>query len=384
MDFDLDEGQRLLRQSVDRLIAEEYDFEQRKRYAAEPPGYSLARWAQYAELGLLGLPFPEAAGGIGGGAVETMIVMEAFGRGLVLEPYLATVILGGGALRLAGSAAQLQALIPELAAGKLRLAFAHGERQARYELADVATTAKPAPGGGFVLNGEKAVVLHGDSADRLIVSARTAGGEREARGISLFLVEAAAPGVAIRGYPTVDGLRAAEIAFRDVKLPPDALLGPRDEALPVIEAVTDLGIAAIAAEAVGAMSALHALTVEYLRMRRQFGVPIGTFQALQHRAVDMLVALEQARSMAYLATMMAGAEDAAERRRALSAAKVQIGRSARFVGEQAIQLHGGIGMTMEYKAGHYFKRLGMIDTLFGDADHHLALVAAAGGLIDAI
>lgn len=383
MDFDLDEGQRLLRQSVDRLIAEEYDFEQRKRYAEEPPGYSLARWAQYAELGLLGLPFPEALGGVGGGAVETMIVMEAFGRGLVLEPYLATVILGGGALRLAGSAAQQQALIPELAAGKLRLAFAHGERQARYDLADVVTTAKPA-GGGFVLNGDKAVVLHGDSADRLIVSARTAGGPREAKGISLFIVEAGAPGVAIRGYPTVDGLRAAEITFREVKLPPDALLGPRDEALPVIEAVTDLGIAAIAAEAVGAMGALHALTVEYLKTRRQFGVPIGTFQTLQHRAVDMLVAWEQARSMAYLATMMAGAEDATERRRALSAAKVQVGRSARFVGEQAIQLHGGIGMTMEYKAGHYFKRLGMIDTLFGDADHHLAFVAAAGGLIDAI
>jgi pimeloyl-CoA dehydrogenase small subunit len=384
MDFDLSDEQRLLKDQVTGLIEKEYAFEQRKAYAREPLGYSQARWAQFAELGLLALPFAEAQGGIGGTPVETMIVMEAFGRGLVLEPYLATVVLGGGLLRFAGSAAQLDAMVPAIAGGTLRLAFAHTERQSRYDLADIAVTAKPEPGGGFVLSGQKGVVLHGDSADRLIVSARSAGGQRERDGISLFLVDPKADGVAVQGYPTIDGLRAAEIALRDVRLGPDALLGPRDHALPLIERAVDLAIAALAAEAVGAMSVMHELTVEYLKTRKQFGVAIGSFQALQHRAVDMLVALEQARSMAMLATMMAEALDTAERRRSIAAAKVQIGLSGRFVGQQAIQLHGGIGMTDEYKVGSYFKRVTMIDTLFGDADHHLAAVADAGGLIDAI
>jgi len=384
MDFDLSDEQRLLKDSVTSLIEKEYAFEQRKAYAREPHGYSAARWAQFAELGLLGLPFAEDVGGIGGTPVETMIVMEAFGRGLVLEPYLATIVLGGGLLRFAGSAAQRQEMVPAIAAGKLRLAFAHTERQARYDLADIAVTATPAPGGGFVLGGHKGVVLHGDSADRLIVSARTAGGQREPDGISLFLLDPKTEGVAVQGYATVDGLRAAEITLRDVRLGAEALLGPRDHALPLIERAIDLAIAALAAEAVGAMSVMHELTVEYLKTRKQFGVAIGAFQALQHRAVDMLVAVEQARSMAMLATMMAEAPDAGERRRMIAAAKVQCGRSGRQVGQQAIQLHGGIGMTDEYKIGHYFKRVTAIDTLFGDADHHLAVVADAGGLIDPI
>jgi pimeloyl-CoA dehydrogenase small subunit len=384
MDFDLSDEQRLLKDQVTGLIEKEYAFEQRKAYAREPLGYSQARWAQFAELGLLALPFAEVQGGIGGTPVETMIVMEAFGRGLVLEPYLATVVLGGGLLRFAGSAARVDAMVPAIAGGTLRLAFAHTERQSRYDVADIAVTAKPEPGGGFVLSGQKGIVLHGDSADRLIVSARSAGGQRERDGISLFLVDPKADGVAVQGYPTIDGLRAAEIALRDVRLGPDALLGPRDHALPLIERAVDLAIAALAAEAVGAMSVMHELTVEYLKTRKQFGVAIGSFQALQHRAVDMLVALEQARSMAMLATMMAEALDTAERRRSIAAAKVQIGLSGRFVGQQAIQLHGGIGMTDEYKVGSYFKRVTMIDTLFGDADHHLAAVADAGGLIDAI
>jgi pimeloyl-CoA dehydrogenase small subunit len=384
MDFDLSDEQRLLKDSVTSLIEKEYAFEQRKAYAREPHGYSAARWAQFAELGLLGLPFAEDAGGIGGTPVETMIVMEAFGRGLVLEPYLATIVLGGGLLRFVGSAAQRQEMVPAIAAGKLRLAFAHTERQARYDLADIAVTATPAPGGGFVLGGHKGVVLHGDSADRLIVSARTAGGQREPDGISLFLLDPKTEGVAVQGYATVDGLRAAEITLRDVRLGAEALLGPRDHALPLIERAIDLAIAALAAEAVGAMSVMHELTVEYLKTRKQFGVAIGAFQALQHRAVDMLVAVEQARSMAMLATMMAEAPDAGERRRMIAAAKVQCGRSGRQVGQQAIQLHGGIGMTDEYKVGHYFKRVTAIDTLFGDADHHLAVVADAGGLIDPI
>jgi pimeloyl-CoA dehydrogenase small subunit len=383
VDFDLNEEQRILQESVTKLIADEYDFERRKAYTKEPAGYSAERWAQYAELGLLGLPFPEHLGGSGGTPVETMIVMEAFGRGLVLEPYLATVILGGGILRFAASPSQQQELIPALASGKLRLAFAYAERQSRYDLADIAATARAASG-GYVLSGQKGVVLHGDSADRVIVAARTAGGQRDREGISLFLVDPRSDGVAVQGYPTVDGLRAAEITFRDVKLGSDALIGTKDQALPVIERVVDSATAAVIAEAVGAMTAMHELTVDYLKTRKQFGVAIGSFQSLQHRAVDMLVALEQARSMEYLATMMAEAPDAAERRRMISGAKVQSGRSARFIGQQAIQLHGGIGMTMEYKVGHYFKRVSMIDTLFGDADHHLAVVARSGGLIDAI
>jgi pimeloyl-CoA dehydrogenase small subunit len=383
MDFDLSEEQRLLQESVGKLIADAYDFEKRKLYGKEPTGYSEARWAQFAEMGLLGLPFPEPLGGSGGTSVETMIVMEAFGRGLVLEPYLATVILGGGLLRLAGSAAQQQELIPAVANGKQRLAFAYAERQARYDLTNVATSARQTSS-GYVLSGEKGVVLHGDTADRLVVLARTAGGQREAAGLSLFLVDPNTAGVQRRGYPTQDGLRAADITFRDVKLGADALVGPKDQAWPVVERVIDQAIAAVGAEAVGVMSAMHELTVEYLKTRKQFGVPIGSFQALQHRAVDMLVSLEQARSMVYLATMMTDSEDAAERRRTISAAKVQIGRSARFVGQQAVQLHGGIGMTMEYKVGHYFKRASMIDTLFGDADHHLEVVARGGGLIDPI
>jgi pimeloyl-CoA dehydrogenase small subunit len=334
-------------------------------------------WAQYAELGLLGLPFAEALGGFGGGPVETMIVMEAFGRGLVLEPYFATIILGGGLLRRAGSDAQRAALVPGIIAGKLKLAFAHVERSSRYDLADVATTARR-DGAGYVLDGAKSVVLHGDCADKLLVTARVAGGQRDRDGVGLFLVDADAAGVTRRGYPTQDGLRAAEVAFAGVRVAADAVLG--DNALPAIEHVVDEAIAALCSEAVGTMQSMHETTLEYLKTRQQFGRPIGQFQVLQHRAVDMLVALEQARSMAMFATVMATEENAVERRRAISAAKAQIGRSGRHIGQEAIQLHGGIGMTMEYSVGHYFKRMTMIDMLFGDADSHLRTLAKLGGL----
>ena len=382
MDFDLTEEQRLLKESVERLMADRYGFEQRKAHAQSPEGWSRALWMQYAELGLLGLPFEERHGGFGGGPVETMIVMEAFGRALALEPYLATVVLGGGLLRLGGSEAQQAAHLPRIADGSLTLAVAHTERQSRYDLADVAVTARR-DGTSWMLEGEKGVVLHGDSADALLVTARTAGGRRDRGGIGLFLVDAGAPGLSRRGYPTVDGLRAAEVSLSGLRVGPESVIGDPENALPLVERVVDEAIAALSAEAVGAMAVMHELTVDYLKTRRQFGVPIGSFQVLQHRAVDMLIALEQARSMAYFATMTAREEDAAERRRAISAAKVQIGRSGRFVGQQAIQLHGGIGMTMEYKVGHYFKRVTVIDTLFGDADHHLARLAEAGGLIAA-
>jgi len=377
MDFDLTEEQRLLKDSVDRLIADQYAFEQRKKYMAEPSGWSQTIWSQLAELGLLGLPFEEQYGGFGGAGVETMIVMEAFGRGLVLEPYFATVILGGGLLRRAGSDTLRAALVPQIAAGKLKLAFAHIERQSRYDLADVGTTARK-DGNAYLLDGAKSVVLHGDCADKLLVTARTSGDRRDRNGVGLFLVDAGAAGVTRRGYSTQDGLRAAEVTLAGVRVAPDAVLGT--DALPAIEHVVDEAIAALCAEAVGCMQAMHETTLEYLKTRQQFGRPIGSFQVLQHRSVDMLVALEQARSMAMFSAVMAGETDATERRRAIAAAKVQIGRSGRHVGQEAIQLHGGIGMTMEYKVGHHFKRMTMIDMLFGDADAHLLTLAKLGGL----
>ena len=380
MDFDLTDEQRLLKDSVDRLVADRYGFEQRRAYLALPGGRDPAIWAQCAELGLLGLPFAEEHGGFGGGPVETMLVMEAFGRGLVLEPYLPGVILGGGLIRHAGSAAQQRAILPALAEGRAMLAFAHVERQSRYDLADVATTARR-DGEDFVLDGAKSVVLGGDGADTLIVSARVAGGRRDEDGIGLFLVDAAAPGLVRRGYATQDGLRAAEITLSGARA---TALGTPGAALPLMRRVVDQAIAALCAEAVGVMTAMHETTLDYLKTRKQFGRAIGEFQALQHRAVDMLVALEQARSMALFATVMADSEDAAARGRAMAAAKAQIGRSGRQIGQEAIQLHGGIGMTMEYKVGHYFKRMTMIDQCFGDADTQIARLADAGGLFEAV
>jgi pimeloyl-CoA dehydrogenase small subunit len=382
MDFELSEEQRLLKESVERLLADRYDFSARQRFMQEPEGFGRELWRRYAELGLLGLSFAEEQGGSGGGPVELMIVMEAFGRALALEPFFATVVLGGSFLRLGANDAMRAALTPKIADGSMKLAFAHAERQSRYDIADVGTTARKV-GSDHVLDGAKTLVIHGDCADRFIVSARLAGERREQNGIGLFMVGANAAGVSRRGYPTVDGLRAAEVTLSGVRVGADSVIGEPGKAFPLIARVVDGAIAALAAEAVGAMAALHELTVDYLKTRKQFGVPIGSFQVLQHRAADMLIALEQARSMSMLATMMAEEPDERERRAAIAAAKVQIGRSGRFVGQQAIQLHGGIAMTHEYKAGHYFKRLTAIDTLFGDADHHLGELARAGGLVAA-
>jgi pimeloyl-CoA dehydrogenase small subunit len=377
VDFDFSEEQRLLKESLDRLIADRYAFEQRRAYSLSPEGWSRELWAQYAELGLLGLPFSEDYGGSSGGPVETMIAMEAFGKALALEPYLATVVLGGGFLRHGGSAEQQADLIPKIAGGSVTAAFAHTERGSRYDLHDVETRAVR-DGSGWILDGAKGVVLHGDTADKLFVTARVGGGPRDRDGIAAFIVDGKAAGVSRHGYPTQDGLRAAEITFSRVRLGPEEVLDEPGAALPLVERVVDEAIAALCAEAVGAMAVMHELTVDYLKTRRQFGREIGSFQILQHRAVDMLVALEQARSMAMFATMMAAEENAAERRNAISAAKVQIGRSGKFIGQQSIQLHGGIGMTMEYKVGHYFKRATMIDMMFGDADYHLRGLARRG------
>ena len=382
MDFDLSDEQRMLQDSVQRLLAEHCRFEQRLVHAEEPGGHSRALWDRFAEMGLLGLPFAEADGGMDGGPVDTMLVMQSLGRALALEPYLATVVLAGGLLRELGSSAQRAELVPQITAGETTLAFAHAEAQSRYCLNDVATLARPEDD-GWTLNGTKRFVIAGDSADYLIVSARTHGGTRDRDGVSLFMVGADAAGVTRRGYRVQDHTRAADIRLDNVRVDACALLGVVGAAMPAIERVVDAAIAALCSESVGVMERLHELTIEYLKVRKQFGVAIGSFQALQHRAVDMLVAIEQARSMALYATMMSTEADPVERSRAISAAKVQIGRSARFVGQEAIQLHGGIGMTEECQAGHYFRRLTMIELMFGDTPHHLSRLAAAGGLIAA-
>jgi pimeloyl-CoA dehydrogenase small subunit len=381
MDFDLSEEQRLLKESVDGLLTDAYDFDQRKKYMAEKGGWSKTLWGKLAEQGLLGLPFSEDDGGFGAGGVETMIVMEALGKALVLEPYLATVILGGGFLRHGGSAEQKAAYIPGIIDGSKTFAFAQLEKNSRYDLGDVSTTAKKKKGTGWVIDGEKFVVLNGETADVLVVTARTKGGQRDSSGIGVFLVPGNAKGIAKKGYPTQDGQHAADITFTGVEVGAEAAIGDPDNALPLIERVVDEARSALCAEAVGAMDESLKSTVEYLKTRKQFGVPIGSFQTLQHRAADMFVAVEQARSMSMFATMASEFDNAKERATAVAAAKVQIGKSAKFVGQQSIQLHGGIGMTQEAKIGHYFKRLTMIENTFGDTDYHLRRVTEAGGLV---
>ncbi|MCZ7563257.1 MAG: acyl-CoA dehydrogenase [Burkholderiales bacterium] len=377
MDFSFSEEQQLLRDSLARFVEREYTFEKRRAIVRSAEGFSREVWTQLAEMGLLGLTLPEAHGGFGGTSVDTLVALQALGRGLEVEPYLASAVLGAGLVARAGTPAQQARLLPATARGELLLTLAHGEAGARYDLAQVATRARRA-GDGFVLDGRKAVVPWGAQADVLIVSARTAGAERDASGIGLFLVERAARGASVRGYRTIDGQRAAEVALDGVMVGADAVLGPPDAALPVIERVADVGAAALCAEAVGAMEALQAHTLDYLKTRQQFGQPIGRFQVLQHRAVDMFIHLEQSRSMALLAAVKADVQDALERARTVSAAKAYLGRSGRLVAQAAIQLHGGMGVTDELPASHYAKRLTMIDFQLGDADHHAARFAALG------
>jgi len=382
MNFDLNDEQRMLRDSLDRLLAQEYDFEARAKVQAEPGGWSRRVWRQYAEMGLLALPFSPDEGGMGGGAVEQMLVMEALGRSLALEPYLATVVLGGAVLRHGASAELRGQLVPGIADGSLTLAVAYAERQSRYALADVATTAKRA-GDGWQLDGSKAFVLHGGSADRLIVSARVSGQRRDASGIALFLVDAGAAGVSRRAYVGQDRINMADVQLQGVQVPQAAQIVGPEQGLAVLARAVDEGIAAICAEAVGAMERAHELTVDYLKVRKQFGVAIGSFQALQHRAVDMLVMIEQSRSMAMYAAMSCAEEDAAQRSLAMAAAKVLVGRSGRWVGQQGVQLHGGIGATEECQVGHYLRRLTIIEMLFGDVDHHLKVLSNSQGLLAA-
>jgi alkylation response protein AidB-like acyl-CoA dehydrogenase len=369
MDLSFTEEQTLLRDTVASYLRDHYDFESR-RAAVKAEGWRPEVWKAFAEeLGILGAPFPEALGGFGGGPIETMVIMEEFGKALVVEPYLGTVVIAGGFLQRAAHPRAAE-LIGRIIAGEAIFAFAWAEPQARYNLADISTTARRR-GSGYVLDGRKAVVAGAPWASHLVVTARTGGGRREPQGVSVFLVDKQAPGVTVRDYPTVDGARASEVQFEGVSLPADALIGPEAQALPLIEAVVDEAIAATCAEAVGVLRRLHEGTLDYTRQRHQFGQPLAGFQVLQHRMVDMFIHLEQAVSMTYLANIRLSAEPS-ERARAVAAAKVQIGQACRFVGQNAIQLHGGMGLTHELAIGHYFKRATLIESVFGDADHHLA------------
>jgi alkylation response protein AidB-like acyl-CoA dehydrogenase len=373
MDFEYSEEQQLLADSVQRFIQKDYDFEARKKIVASEAGYSEEAWRTFAEMGLLGLPLPQASGGFGGGALDLLAVMEAFGEGLVVEPYLATVGLGAQFIARGGSKAQQKAILPAVAEGRMKLAFAHTEPTARYNLARVETTATPSEG-GWVLSGEKKVVLGAPLADKLIVSAATGK-----RGFSLFLVDRTAPGVEVKPYRTFDEMRAGDVALDNVQLDKKALIGKKGAGLALVEEVVDFATALLCAEAVGVMKSANEATLEYLKTRKQFGVPIGTFQALQHRMVDMYVTGEQARSMACLAASKADAAiDADDRRRAISAAKIKIADACRQISQEAIQLHGGMGMSEELKVSHAFRRLTMIAQQFGDADHHLERFAALG------
>jgi alkylation response protein AidB-like acyl-CoA dehydrogenase len=377
MDLTLSDEQRLLRESAERFVTETYNADHRRLLANDPLGFSVKIWKQFAELGWLALPIDEAHGGLGGGAVEVGILMEAFGRGLVSEPYLSTVVISAALIAECGSEAQKQALLPRIADGSLYLAFAHSERAARFDLAEVATTARKTPE-GWRLNGTKTAVLDGNAAGQIIVSARIVGNNGAPGKLCLFLVPADAPDLTKRDFPRLGGGRACNLELRDINLPADALLGDGSDTLPAIEAVVDRAMAALGAEAVGIMQTLLEQTLEYTKIRKQFGRPLSANQVIRHRLADMAMNCDEARSMALRAALMVDADPIA-RGRAASGAKAKIGKCARFVAEQSVQLHGAMGVTEELDIGSYFKRLLAFDTLFGGSAHHYRRHAALGG-----
>ena len=376
MNFELSDEQQLLADSLRKYLTNDYSFDARTRVVASTIGYSEKTWAAFAEMGLLGIPFAEEHGGFGGNAVDLMSVMEVLGESLVVEPYWTNVGVAGRLVARGGSEAQVKRILPALIQGKQRLAFAHTEAASRYDLRYVGARAKRS-GGGFILEAEKRAVLHAAAADTLIVSARTSGADGDASGISLFLIDRGARGVTLKEYRTIDELRAADLWLNDVSVPADALLGGEGQGLGLIEDVADYATALLCAEAVGGIRYANDTTLEYLKTRRQFGVPIGTFQALQHRMVEMVISYEQARSMACLACVKVEAAGAAERRRVISAAKIKVADACRHVSQESVQMHGGMGMTEELKVSHTFRRLTMIAQTFGDAEHHLERFAAA-------
>src|SRR5260221_6018968 len=359
-----------LKESAERFVREKSAFETRRKIAATEKGWLAENWAQFAELGWLAIPFAEEDGGIGFGALGTMIVMEQFGKGLVLEPFLPTVVLGGGMIAQAGTQAQKDALLAPMIEGKKQFAFAWLERQSRYNLADVSLKATK-EGAGYSLSGHKGVVYNAPSADTIIVLARTAGSASEEKGLTLFIVDGKAKGLTRRDYPTQDALRASELTFDNVSVGADAVLGKVDGGFAIVEEAVDRAIVALSAEAVGCMDAINAATLEYIKTRKQFGVAIGKFQVLQHRMVDCFTNAQEARSMALMAALKVDDADATVRRKAASGAKVQTGKSGKFCGQSAVQMHGGMGVTDELAVSHYFKRLTMIDLMFGNQQHHL-------------
>ncbi|MBM3104218.1 acyl-CoA dehydrogenase family protein [Pseudomonas arcuscaelestis] len=374
MDFKLTEEQQMLQDTVARLVREGYGFEQRESFRRSEAGFSRPFWAQLGELGLTAVPFAEAFGGFGGGGVDTMLVMNELGRGLCLEPYLHSVIFAGGLLEQLGSDEQKDQLLTQVASAQLQLAVAFEEPQSHYHLNDVQTRAQ-AVDGGWTLSGKKAVVIGGQTAGLIVVSARSAAGARDEDGISLFLVDPTAAGVTRRVYPTIDGVTACELLLDGVFVANDKVLGQPGKAFSALRYQQGRAIAAQCAQAVGSMEEACALTLDYLKTRKQFGQPIGSFQVLQHRMVDMRSELDQATSMAMLAACAADQADSDERSRTLAAAKYVVTRAGRFICEQAIQLHGGIGLTQEYVLSHHAKHLVMISHQFGDDDHHLQAYA---------
>ena len=370
MDFSFSDEQTLLQESVSRFITNDYGFESRQKHSRSDAGYSLENWQTFAELGWLGVPFSENHGGFGGGAVETMLMMEEFGKGLVVEPYLATVVACGSALNGFGSEDQKSSFIPEIIDGSKLWALAFAEPQGRFNLADLTTTAT-AKNGSYLLSGHKSVVINGPNANFFIVSVRTSGEQRDETGISLFIIPSDAKGLSRRDYPTVDGQRASELILDNVELDEASRLGEEGQGLNILQQAIDFATLAIGSEAVGCMEVLYKDTVEYCKNREQFGQPIGKFQVLQHRMVDMFMEHEQSKSLMFMAAMRWDEGYGAEAQKAVSAFKVQVGKSGKFVGQSAVQLHGGMGMTDELNIGHYFKRLTIIDTMFGNVDHHL-------------
>ena len=378
MDFTFSEEQTIFRDSVERFIAEAYAFEGRQKIIEQEPGFKEEHWQNFAELGWLAAPFPEDYGGLGGSPWETLVLMEQFGRGLVSSPFLATVVLGGHSVLFAGSEAQKEAIIPAIAAGELRVALAFAEPQSRYDLADVSTRATR-DGDGYLIEGTKSVVYDAAVAGKLVVTARTTGEQRGQAGISLFLVDTDAPGIEASAYRTQDGGRASDLRFTGLRVGPEALLGSEGQGLPVLEKVLDYAIAAVAAEASGAMWAIYEQTLAYMKTRKQFGQTLGSFQALQHRLVDVYMKCQLAQSLTYDVTDKLEHPDAKVRSRAASAAKFEVGRCARSVGQEGIQLHGGMGMMTELPIGHYFKRLTVINASFGDPSHHLSRYSGSTG-----
>jgi len=369
MNFELSDEQKMIQQSVERFVQDNYDLNTRISLSSDDLGYSNDYWKSMAELGWLGLPFDESDGGFGGNQIDVLVIMEQFGKGLVLEPYLASVVMGGGALKKGGTESLKNEILPGLVDGTKQLSFAYAEQQSRFDLEDVITSARK-EGDNFILNGQKSMVQNAETADHIVVVARTSGGQIDENGITLFLVDASSEGLSMDNFPTVDGLRASEITLKNVSVNADRVVGNVDEGFEILQSVANDAILALSAEAVGAMEVLYKDTVEYTQQREQFDHPMSEFQVLQHRMVDMFMEYEQCKSMLYRATMES-VQDPKAAQRTIHGLKHLIGKSGLFVGENAVQLHGGMGVTEELRIGHFFKRLLVIDSMFGNADHHL-------------